>query len=201
MLSDIRQLLNNEGMLEFYYGPRGQAYQTTAGASVTRANAAAANAAANTTRAGAYAGGYMTAAQQKAAAAAANAATNKTKARADVTRANAYANAENAKARSGGFTPAQVAHFNGTATNIADVAFHGGTGAKGQALSPLNYQQAQLEMQKAGIPPTIAAAALAKFYAPGQRGRPLPPMSKADQAAAHTFIPGNPVFNPFSPTK
>lgn len=84
------------------------------------------------------------------------------------------------KARSGGFTPSQLAKMKGVAYTIADHAFHGftETNSKGETVAthrPLTYGEAIREMLKEGIPLRLAQPALNFYYRPNRPKPKSPP--------------------------
>jgi hypothetical protein len=88
-----------------------------------------------------------------------------------------------AKLKNGGFTPAQVQRYKGTAVTLADQAFKGFTDAKGAAHPKLTYQQAVLEGQKEGLPLSILLPALKQVgYVP-------PALAKKQQKIADGLFP------------
>lgn len=91
--------------------------------------------------------------------------------------------AAEAKLKSGGFTPAQVQRYKGTALTLADQAFHGFTDAKGAAHPALTYKQAVLEGQKEGIPLSILLPALQQI------GYVSPALAKKQSQAAQEAFP------------
>lgn len=88
-------------------------------------------------------------------------------------------------------SPAARSKLAGTALTIGETAFHGGKDAKGNVLPKLDYPDAILEGQKAGIPLAILLNGLNRFYQPGDRGRPETPATKK---AAKFFDAQNPVW-------
>jgi hypothetical protein len=96
--------------------------------------------------------------------------------------AQAKAKADEKKLESGGFTPAQVQRFDGTALTLAQNVYQGFTDAKGVPHPALTYQQAVLEGRKEGLPVSIIVKALDQFYKPGERGRPKAPLQISEKA-------------------
>lgn len=84
--------------------------------------------------------------------------------------------ADEAKLQNGGFTPAQVQKFKGTALTLASNVAGGFTDAKGKVHPPLTYPQAVTEGRKEGVPLSILLPALKEqpqYKTPGQNGVPL----------------------------
>lgn len=91
--------------------------------------------------------------------------------------------AAEAKLKGGGFTPAQVQRYKGTALTLADQALHGFTDAKGTAHPALTYKQAVLEGQKEGIPLSILLPALQQI------GYVSPALEKKQEQVAQQAFP------------
>lgn len=77
-----------------------------------------------------------------------------------------------------GLTALEVNKYNGLATTIANNAFTGFTDSKGVVHPKLDFQEAELEMQKEGIPQWVYLPALNKVYPAQAR-----PVSAANAAA------------------
>jgi hypothetical protein len=133
-----------------------------------------------------------TIAQQNANTAASRAANAKANADRNYTLAQRKAAAAAAaKKQPKPLSPTQARTIVSTASNIADVAYNGGTDAKGNTLKQLSYQDALKELQNEGLlsdprSAKLAVAALNRRYGPGDRGRPVPPKAQAvwNQTAA-----------------